>query len=183
MLVSSLLSNGPLTNVVLLKFPVIEPVLRMINELLASSIGGACLCFKKFNGHPAKMHMGDGGSYFLGFSLAYLSIFSLSKPPNTLNVILSLLIIFLPIFDMIRVILLRIIKGKSPFHPDRNHIHHILRNMGLSHQNTVDILLKVVLFFITLSIFFINAKYALILSFATFFLILSKVSEIFKLNK
>ena len=100
---------------------------------------GICIGFLKYNYHPAKLIMGDGGSYFLGFYIIYLVIFSALDINASFakNIFLPLLMIGLPIIDMALVLFTRIYKRRSVFAPDRSHIHHRLLDVGISHKNTV----------------------------------------------
>ncbi len=121
------------------------------------SILGVCLSFLIFNLYPAKILMGDGGSYLLGFLASTLSIYSLT-PENQLNQGLtfsSLNILFLfaiPIFDMALVILSRMKSNKSIFLPDRNHIHYRILDSGFTHKETVFLILAFSQFFVCLSL-------------------------------
>ncbi|HBE43303.1 MAG TPA: undecaprenyl/decaprenyl-phosphate alpha-N-acetylglucosaminyl 1-phosphate transferase, partial [Bacteroidales bacterium] len=63
-------------------------------------------------------------------------------------------LLIIPLFDTLRVFVLRLGNGKSPFKADRNHIHHILLSMGLSHLRVTIIILLVNLFFVLFSIVF-----------------------------
>ena len=81
--------------------------------------------------------MGDGGSYFLGFSLAAISIVGPAKGLTTVSLLLPLLILSLPLADMSAVIMGRLRSGHSPFYPDRRHLHHRLLRAGFSHRRTV----------------------------------------------
>ncbi len=110
--------------------------------IVASALIGACVGFLIYNFYPAKIVMGDGGSYFLGFTLSLLSLicFSNTLSPSefsSFNIFQPLLILAIPIVDMSAVIVTRISKGYSPFYPDRRHIHHRLLRMGISHKQTV----------------------------------------------
>ncbi len=84
----------------------------------------------------------DTGSLLIGFCIAFLSLkfiaidiseytFFSFKPENALIVLAAILCI--PLFDLTRVIGVRLLNGKSPFYPDRNHSHHILIDHGMSH--------------------------------------------------
>ena len=73
-----------------------------------------------------KIFLGDAGSTFLGFILAWLLIYYSSKEVGTLDAVATIWCVTIPVFDFFRIFLYRIINLKSPFHPDRNHIHHIL---------------------------------------------------------
>ena len=81
--------------------------------------------------------MGDGGSYFLGFTLASISIVGPAKGLTTVSLLLPLLILSLPLADMSAVIMGRLREGRSPFYPDRRHLHHRLLRAGFSHRRTV----------------------------------------------
>jgi UDP-GlcNAc:undecaprenyl-phosphate/decaprenyl-phosphate GlcNAc-1-phosphate transferase len=105
--------------------------------LLAASLAGACLGFLRHNFNPARIFMGDGGSYFLGFALAAISIVGPAKGLTSVSLLLPLLILSLPLADMSAVIMGRLSEGRSPFYPDRRHLHHRLLRAGLSHRRTV----------------------------------------------
>ena len=112
--------------------------------LVLIGISGSCLGFLIFNSYPAKLIMGDGGSYFLGFNLGYLSIlgskfYLISDSLNlyTQKLHIFILIFAIPLFDMAYVILVRLLKGLSPFYPDNNHLHHRLMNYGFTHEKVV----------------------------------------------
>jgi UDP-GlcNAc:undecaprenyl-phosphate/decaprenyl-phosphate GlcNAc-1-phosphate transferase len=106
------------------------------SALIAFSLAGGIVAFLYFNFNPAKIFLGDTGSLVLGFSIAVLSIRlmqvnTLTTLPHTPLFILG--IVFIPVFDTIRVFASRIWKGKSPFVADKTHIHHLLTNAGFSH--------------------------------------------------
>jgi UDP-N-acetylmuramyl pentapeptide phosphotransferase/UDP-N-acetylglucosamine-1-phosphate transferase len=92
-----------------------------------------------------KIFIGDTGSLLIGGLLVFFALrfISLSEnSPNYDSFFLVLGAVFVPLADMIRVTILRIIKGFSPFHADRRHIHHILLDLvGGSHMLTTGILL------------------------------------------
>jgi UDP-N-acetylmuramyl pentapeptide phosphotransferase/UDP-N-acetylglucosamine-1-phosphate transferase len=95
------------------------------------------LGFLRHNFNPARIFMGDGGSYFLGFTLASISIVGPAKGLTTVSLLLPLLILSLPLADMSAVIMGRLRAGRSPFYPDRRHLHHRLLRAGFSHRRTV----------------------------------------------
>lgn len=89
-----------------------------------------------------KVFMGDTGSLTLGFILAYLGIRFAMNTPETYGkfhspVIISLSILFIPLFDALRVMIGRAMEGKSMFLPDRRHIHHKLLDLGYSHRKVM----------------------------------------------
>ncbi len=104
---------------------------------LAAALAGACLGFLRHNFNPARIFMGDGGSYFLGFALAAISIVGPAKGLTSVSLLLPMLILSLPLADMSAVIMGRLSEGRSPFYPDRRHLHHRLLRAGLSHRRTV----------------------------------------------
>ena len=104
-------------------------------------IAGSCLGFLLNNFYPAKIFMGDSGSYFLGFTIASLGILNLNSNENNIF-ISSFLILLIPIVDMLSVIIRRLIQKKSPFFPDNIHIHHLLLNSGLSVRKSVIFMLS-----------------------------------------
>ena len=120
-----------------------------------------------YNIYPAKILMGDGGSYLIGFFAATLSIYFTNTNNNLLDLDFSLFqiscLFILPISDMIIVILSRLNQGKSIFLPDRSHIHHRLIDLGFSHKDTVIIIFAISQFFVSLSILISLRDYQLIL--------------------
>ena len=104
---------------------------------LAAALAGCCLGFLRHNFNPARIFMGDGGSYFLGFTLAAVSMVGPAKGLTTVSLVLPLLILSLPLADMSAVIMGRLREGRSPFYPDRRHLHHRLLRAGFSHRRTV----------------------------------------------
>ena len=125
------------------------------NCLLSLGIASCCLGFLPFNNNPAKIMMGDSGSYFLGFTLASSSILATSADLTNINLLIPIIILAVPIFDMAYVIFLRVMNANSPFFPDRNHIHHRLIDYGFSYKNTINIiyLLSLISILLVLSIF------------------------------
>ncbi len=113
--------------------------------------------FKKDN----KVFLGDSGSLFLGGAVSIFTIYILSndyiiKPEFDLHKILFVIsILFYPIIDIIRIFFIRLIKGKSPFIADKNHIHHYIYNKTHSHKlTTIIIVISSVCFFIFMQIIF-----------------------------
>ena len=107
---------------------------------------GALLPFFFHNvfGQKSKMFLGDGGSLMLGavLSLFVFALLTSGRGNNVLDdkglsrVALSLAILAVPIFDTLRVMMARIIRGLSPFHPDKTHLHHLFIEMDFSHLAT-----------------------------------------------
>lgn len=142
--------------------------------LLSLAFAGAILGFLKFNWHPSVIFMGDAGSLCLGFSLAFMALALTQKSGSEVSPVVPLLILALPITDTITVMCRRVLKGNSPFKPDRYHLHHIFLRYGLSRAKAVEVILVLSIFFGGISI--IGAIYnfsdtRLFSIFATFFTI------------
>ena len=105
--------------------------------LIAAALAGGALGFLRYNFNPAQIFMGDGGAYFMGFTLAGVGVIGLVKTTAVTAVLLPYLILAVPILDMSAVILSRISKGKSPFIADKSHLHHWLLKAGISQRLTV----------------------------------------------
>ena len=130
--------------------------------ILCSAMMGSLLAFLWFNvyGTTNKIFLGDTGSLILGLLIAVLVIqyneFALATTPQEIafSPIFSLAILATPLADMIRVFVIRIYHGKSPFAPDMNHIHHRLLKLGFSHFNSTLIIVSTNGFIITLAFAF-----------------------------
>jgi UDP-GlcNAc:undecaprenyl-phosphate GlcNAc-1-phosphate transferase len=105
--------------------------------LIVAALAGSTLAFLRYNFNPAQIFMGDGGAYFIGFTLAGVGVIGLVKGVTTVAILLPVLILAVPLFDMSAVILDRLRHGKSPFIADNRHLHHRLLQAGLSHRLTV----------------------------------------------
>ena len=104
--------------------------------LLSIAMIGAIFGFLRFNTYPATLFMGDAGSQFLGFWAISLSL-KITQADHGFNRLLPMMLLGMPILDTISVMLGRIASGKSPFMPDKNHLHHRFMKLGLSHSETV----------------------------------------------
>ena len=127
------------------------------------ALAGSVMAFLYFNVTPAKIFMGDTGSLLLGLVASILAInfieqhqvlplehkHAFGAPPAV-----AAGVILIPIYDTLRVFFVRMVKGKSPFHPDRNHIHHLLLNAGMSHMGAAGTLILTNVFFICLVYYF-----------------------------
>jgi UDP-GlcNAc:undecaprenyl-phosphate GlcNAc-1-phosphate transferase len=110
--------------------------------IIAAALAGGALGFLRYNFNPAQIFMGDGGAYFMGFTLAGVAVIGLVKTTAVTTiavtaVLLPYLILAVPILDMSTVIISRISQGKSPFLADKRHLHHRLLKAGISHRLTV----------------------------------------------
>ena len=129
---------------------------NFLNEgIIGIIIAGSFLGFLKYNYYPSSVLMGDGGSYLLGSSLAFLSLISTSnfnqiytQPlSSNINLLIIYPILFIPLTDMIFVIAKRFLSNSSIFYPDRRHFHYYLHDSGINHNATVKIVICMTLFF------------------------------------
>lgn len=116
--------------------------------ILSFSLSGALVGFLAYNMFPAKIFMGDTGAMSIGFILGFLSleflILNHSLTGEAWHIangeVLAVAILIVPIVDTLRVIMIRVIRGISPFNADRSHIHHKMIDMGISHLHSAFIL-------------------------------------------
>ncbi len=105
--------------------------------LLMVPVLGGLLGFLRFNTYPARIFMGDAGSQFLGFFMAVSAIVLTDSQRGPYTPPLGLFLLGLPLLDTVGVMLQRLKEGRSPFVADKNHLHHKLLAMGLSHYEAV----------------------------------------------
>lgn len=114
------------------------------NAVLAFTTAGALLPFMVHNifGLRSRMFIGDAGTMVMGLLMTWFTISLLrSNSPieyydavDGVNLIaFALAVLCVPVFDTIRVMVMRIVRGESPFHPDKTHLHHVFVNVGVSH--------------------------------------------------
>jgi UDP-GlcNAc:undecaprenyl-phosphate GlcNAc-1-phosphate transferase len=106
---------------------VAQPFVAVLCVVLAGALAG----FLRYNFQPASIFQGTAGVLFMGYTLAILSILGAAK------VVVAVLVLGVPIIDTFWVIVRRLGAGRSPFTPDRGHIHHRLLDLGLGHRGTV----------------------------------------------
>jgi UDP-GlcNAc:undecaprenyl-phosphate/decaprenyl-phosphate GlcNAc-1-phosphate transferase len=104
---------------------------------LTLAFAGAVLGFLRFNTYPASVFMGDAGSQLLGFSIGVLSIRATQSASSEISAAIPILLLAVPILDTLSVMVQRIAEGRSPFSPDKNHIHHKLLALGFDHHEAV----------------------------------------------
>ena len=115
----------------------------MIATVIVTAMSGALVGFLPYNFSPAKTFIGDTGSNFLGFMLSVVSILGVAKTYTAAVIVLPVIVLGLPIFDVIFAIIRRIAKGKSikaVFKPDKGHLHHKLVAKGFTQKQAVLIL-------------------------------------------
>jgi UDP-GlcNAc:undecaprenyl-phosphate GlcNAc-1-phosphate transferase len=102
---------------------------------IAAGTAGALLAFLRFNFPPAKIYLGDGGAYFLGFLIGSLTICNSQKGTVVAALIAPLFVLALPILDTTLALLRRALNGLPLFRPDQRHLHHRLLQSGISRQS------------------------------------------------
>jgi UDP-GlcNAc:undecaprenyl-phosphate GlcNAc-1-phosphate transferase len=141
-------------------------------SLVALCFAGALIAFLFFNWQPSSIFMGDTGALTIGLILSYFAIrfinlnFELS-PGNparfTGSISTAVCVLIIPIFDTLRVIILRLRKKQSPFHADRKHLHHRLLGLGFSHAGSVTRIAALNILFILLAMLMKNMPDAILL--------------------
>ncbi len=129
---------------------------RVEIAIVCFSLMGAVVAFLKYNYTPAQIFMGDTGSLVVGLISATLAIkfmeinLNLASPYAVKSIPgVTIGILIIPLYDTLRVFTTRIIKGKSPFYPDKTHIHHLLLDLGFSHlQGTAVLAVTNILFIV-----------------------------------
>lgn len=132
--------DGLAGGISLLSFCVIGYLAYLVGSnsvvLLSLSLAGAIFGFLRFNTYPASLFMGDTGSQLLGFSAIVLAM-KITQGDTTLSPVLPLIILGFPVLDTLTVMAERIREGRPIFSADKNHFHHRLIRLGLSHAEAV----------------------------------------------
>ena len=147
-------------------FGLIAVIMNQPNmAIIAFSLMGGLLAFLRYNFHPAKIFMGDTGSLLVGMILSILAINLISTGlvienyhlPNK-GPLLAIVFLAIPLFDSLRVFIVRISKGAHPLYPGREHIHHALLELGIGHKKTSLILyiFSILLIILTLLLLTLN---------------------------
>ena len=110
--------------------------------ILSFTLFSSLLAFLVYNFSPANIFMGDTGSLIVGLILSVLAInfieLSFASPPFAFpfrsSPAMAIAILIIPLVDTMRVFVIRLLKGKSPFRADRNHLHHVLLDSGMSQR-------------------------------------------------
>ena len=152
--------------------------------VMAFALAGSLLAFLIFNFQPAKIFMGDTGSLLIGTINAILVI-KFINVANTADVAFPIAsspavgftILMVPLLDTLRVFGIRIFHRRSPFSPDRNHIHHLLLDRGFSHRVITLTLVSVNLLMIALVFFCrsLNCTYLILGVFCVFFAMIAAI--------
>jgi UDP-N-acetylmuramyl pentapeptide phosphotransferase/UDP-N-acetylglucosamine-1-phosphate transferase len=159
-------------------------------SILCATVAGAFLGFFRFNvfGNKNKIFMGDTGSLLLGLFMSIVVVkfneinsvyhgqYAIKAAPAV-----SFGILIVPLFDTMRVFIIRLSRRQSPFRPDKNHLHHLLLRMGYSHLGATMRLVAANVFFIVISVCFqtLGIINLMLINLATAFLF-SYIPEIFR---
>lgn len=111
--------------------------------LIAAAVAGAAMGFLRHNYNPAKIIMGTGGAYVLGFTLACLSVVGAMKTAAAVAIVVPLLVFGVPVFDAFFVMFRRWRAGVPLTQADKRHVHHTLLASGLNQRQTVLVLYSV----------------------------------------
>ncbi len=114
---------------------------------LTAILVGSILGFLKYNFNPAMIFMGDTGSLFIGFLLALISIQGAYQTSTAVAILIPIIALGVPIVDTLYAILRRARKGVNPLKGDREHIHHRLLHLGLTHRQAVVLIYGVSMMF------------------------------------
>lgn len=146
-------------------------------SILSFAMAGSILAFLIYNYQPAKIFMGDTGSMLLGTVSAILVVKFIELGPTFTTITvpstaaLGFGILLMPLMDTLRVFAIRIFNRRSPFSPDRNHLHHLLLDCGLNHRSVTLVISASAAFFIAFAF--------LLQPLGTTFIILSMISLFF----
>ncbi|MFW0776174.1 MAG: MraY family glycosyltransferase [Rickettsiales bacterium] len=136
--------DGLAAGTILISLALLTVLAFMCNNLpaamIAISVIGGVMGFLRYNTYPAQIFMGDAGSQFLGFISAALALVITQAADSAVSPALPLLILGLPIMDTLMVMTIRIYQGRSPFSPDKFHLHHRLLALGLRHYEVVGVI-------------------------------------------
>lgn len=157
-------------------------------SILSFSLIGSLIAFLYFNKTPARIFMGDTGSLILGFTISILAIkfiefnrLYIGDPQYKITSVpaVAISVLIIPLFDTLRVFTLRLLKGRSPLSPDREHLHHILKDIGFSDIKSMFILLSLNIFLIILTVAFqvFQGEYLLLMNLAICFLFVFLISK------
>ena len=165
---------------------------QLIYALVAFSTLGVIIPFWFYNvfgnqkrGH--KLFMGDTGSLTLGFIISFLALricLTGAEGVNTTNhVIVAISALLVPAFDVLRVAVHRIRKGRNPFKPDRNHIHHKLLRAGMHKRYVVITIVSLSLFYMVFNYYlnrYLNVTYILLIDFALWLVLHGVINHFIK---
>jgi UDP-GlcNAc:undecaprenyl-phosphate/decaprenyl-phosphate GlcNAc-1-phosphate transferase len=125
--------------------------------IISTSMMGALIGFLKFNAYPARIFLGDTGSYSLGFFIITASLISATNVrTQNMDLTFPVILLAIPIIDTIKVMFVRFLQKRNIFLPDTSHIHHIIFGKIIRHKVTVFIIEGFALLFAALSIYYMR---------------------------
>jgi UDP-GlcNAc:undecaprenyl-phosphate/decaprenyl-phosphate GlcNAc-1-phosphate transferase len=144
---------------------------QLTYAVMAFALAGSIIGFLIYNFSPAKIFMGDTGSLLLGLVNSILVIKFINTAGNSASNFpiesapaIGFSILMIPLFDTLRVFGLRIMQRRSPFSPDRTHVHHFLLDLGLSHRMVTITCVLVNITFIAMAFLMRNLGTTIVLS-------------------
>jgi len=108
-----------------------------LTAMVFAALAGSVLGFLRYNFNPASIHLGDGGSYFLGYTIAAFTTYSSVKSQVSAAILIPIIALGVPLFDTLLSPIRRFLRGKRMFQPDSGHIHHRLKAMGMNTRKVV----------------------------------------------
>lgn len=144
----------------------------VVVTLLSIGLIGATAGFLLFNFPPAKIFMGDGGAYFLGFMYAVMPLIGIKKASTLTLFLIPLVLLLVPLVDMMHVVQNRFVGGYHVFLADKNHIHHKLLDIGFSNKGILWVLYSytAILGCFAVIMFYIQPHFSLIIMMLLFLL-------------
>lgn len=127
---------------------------------LFAVMAGATLGFLRYNFNPASLFLGDGGSYFLGYMLAALSVSGSVKSQVGATLLMPVIALGVPLLDTITAPLRRFLRGRDMFEPDKRHVHHKLLSRGWSQRQVVLFLYGITIFLALSALVLVNLRNA-----------------------
>lgn len=127
---------------------------------LFAVMAGATLGFLRYNFNPASLFLGDGGSYFLGYMLAALSVSGSVKSQVGATLLMPVIALGVPLLDTITAPLRRFLRGRDMFEPDKRHVHHKLLSRGWSQRKVVLFLYAITIFLALSALVLVNLRNA-----------------------
>lgn len=131
---------------------------RLLEAVAFAALGGTLIGFLRYNFNPASIFMGDGGSYFLGYFIAAMSILGSIKGQVATAILIPVIALGVPLIDTMFAPVRRFLLGQKMFQPDNNHLHHRLIQMGFSHRRTVLVIYGMTILLGLMSIVMVHAK-------------------------